>query len=197
MTYRIIYERGNLQHWLKWLKETHQYSAQPYQQFARVNREMGMEADARKVLIEQQNDRLERGDLGGRWAKAQHRLIGLVIGYGYQSWRALIGLAIVVFLAAVLGLTAGHLRTQPDRYVAAHAAGTAHPGSPCSTIEQVGLGIDLALPAIKTGINVPCELDTVSLAGQTLTAVAWLLQLSAWALATLVIAGYTGLIRKT
>jgi hypothetical protein len=40
------------------------------------------------------------------------------------------------------------------------------------------------------------DLDTASSAGQAFTAAIWLPQAVVWALATLVIAGYTGLIRK-
>lgn len=47
-----------------------------------------------------------------------------------------------------------------------------------------------------TGIRDHCDLDTATPAGQAFTAAIWLLQAIVWALATLVIAGYTGLIRK-
>jgi hypothetical protein len=60
----------------------------------------------------------------------------------------------------------------------------------------VGLGLDLGLPIINTGALSRCDLDTASPAGQTLTATAWLLQGTAWALATLVVVGYTNLIRN-
>ena len=157
---------------------------------------MGREADARKVLIEQQKDLLRRGELGRPCARALHRLLGLVIGYGYQSWRALAGLACIVALAAAFGFAAGHIHVQEDRYAATHTAATAHPGSPCSKVEQLGLGMHLALPVIKTGTTEHCDLDSSSRAGQILTAMGWVLQLAAWALATLVVVGYTGLVRK-
>jgi hypothetical protein len=190
-------EGATLDEWLYLLRhQTSGYAAQPYQQLAAVQRAAGHDADARRILIAQQDDLQARGQLGGSWARSWHRLLGVMIGYGYQTWRALLGLAVVVVLAVGLGLTAGHVRAGPKLYVAAHAKMTAQPGTACSTLEQVGLGIDRGLPLINTGIRDRCDLDTVSRTGQIITALAWILQIAAWALATLVIAGYTGLVRK-
>jgi hypothetical protein len=106
-------------------------------------------------------------------------------------------LAVVLGIAIGLGVAAGHLHTVGDRTVAAHTARTGRAGTACSNVEQVALGVDRGLPVIDTGIGDRCELDTTTRAGQLLTAIAWTLQVAAWALATLVVAGYTGLIRRT
>lgn len=63
-------------------------------------------------------------------------------------------------------------------------------------MELIGLGIDRGLPLGSTGIRTRCDLETESATGQWFTLGIWLLQASTWALATLVVAGYTGLIRK-
>jgi len=120
----------------------------------------------------------------------------VAVGYGYETWRALVGLIVIVFLAIALGLTAGRIPVGGGRFEAAHTAATEHPGTSCSIIEQVGLGLDLGLPAINTGLSNNCSLNSTTVPGQGLTAISWLLQGLAWALATLVIAGYTGLIRR-
>jgi hypothetical protein len=197
-TYSALDPRGaDLDRWLLWLRSyTPAYATQPYQQLAAIHRASGNEAAARRVLIAQQDDLLARGELGGRWARAWHRLKGIAVGYGYQSWRALVGLVVVVLLAIALGLAAGHIRAGTGHFEAAHTAATGRPGTACSIVEQVGLGLDLGLPAINTGLNTRCALDSTSAAGQILTGTAWLLQALGWALATLVVAGYTGLIRK-
>jgi hypothetical protein len=197
-TYSALDPRGaDLGRWLTWLRSsTPAYTTQPYQQLAALYRAAGNEVAARRVLIAQQDDLLTRGELGGHWAKAWHRLKKLAVGYGYQSWRALIGLIIVVILGAALGLTAGHIRVGPGRFGAVHSIATGHSGTPCSIVEQVGLGLDLSLPAINTGLSNSCSLDSASRAGQVITVIAWIFQGIGWALATLVIAGYTGLIRK-
>jgi hypothetical protein len=66
----------------------------------------------------------------------------------------------------------------------------------CSLIEQVGAGINCGLPLGTTGSRGRCDFDTTSGRGQAVTAATWGLQVLVWALATLVVAGYSGLIRK-
>lgn len=179
--------------WLDWIRRAPAYAAQPYQQLADHHRRIGHDADARKVLIAQQDDLLRRGDLGGRWARFQQRALRLLLGYGYRTWRAVFSLGLVVLLTCVLGLVAGAIEVSPGRYA------TMRTGSGmerCSTVEQIGVGLDRGLPVINTGISDRCELDTTSVQGQVITGVGWLLQTAAWALATLVVAGYTGLVRR-
>jgi hypothetical protein len=60
----------------------------------------------------------------------------------------------------------------------------------------VGLGLDRGLPLGPTGLRARCDLDTSSTAGQVFTVVLWVVQAAVWGLATLALAGYTGLIRK-
>lgn len=197
-TYTALDPRGaDVSRWLLWLRSyTPAYATQPYQQLAGIHRASGNEAAARRVLIAQQDDLLARGELGGRWARSWHRLKGVAVGYGYQSWRALIGLTAVMLLAIALGLAAGHIPAGAGRFEATHTTASRHVGTACSIVQQVGLGLDLGLPAINTGLTNQCTLDSTTAAGQILTATAWLLQAAGWALATLVVAGYTGLIRK-
>jgi hypothetical protein len=187
--------------WSQWLhvirKHTRVYRAQPYWQLAAIHRTAGHDAAARRILIAQQDDLAAAGGLGGHTARLRHRFLRLIAGYGYETWRAVVGLAVVVTLAIALGLAAGHTRTSTGGYTAIHTNSTEHPGTPCSLIEQVGLGVDRGLPLINTGLSNRCDFDTSSTAGEIFTAIAWLLQLAAWAMATLVIAGYTGLIRRS
>jgi hypothetical protein len=201
LTYSTIPAKPALAQWLEWLRRCTPYAAQPYQQLASVHRAVGDEDKARTILIAQQDDLRARGGLGGRWAKARHRLLGLTIGYGYRTWRAFVGLAAVLLLAVGLGLLAGHVHGG-NRWVAAHTdkAGIGiGPGSRCSTVEQIGLGVERAVPLLITNTRISdrCTLDSSSVPGQIITATGWALQVAAWALATLAIAGYTGLVRKT
>ncbi|PQP53086.1 hypothetical protein C6A88_04330 [Mycolicibacterium austroafricanum] len=66
---------------------------------------------------------------------------------------------------------------------------------PCSSIEQIGLGLSIGLPLFKLATPDSCRLDSSIAIGQALTAIGWLLQLLSWVFATLFIAGFTKVIR--
>jgi hypothetical protein len=197
---RLVYTSLEDIHWNQWLhlitRHTNRYQPQPYQQLAAERRAAGHHADARKILIAQQQDLRERGDLGGWPTRTVHYLWGALGGYGYRTGRTALALLIVLLAAAGLGITAGCIHTSPGRYVAMHAAQTDDPHGPCSLLEQIGVGIDRGLPLATTGIRSRCDFDTTSHWGQVITAASWILQLVVWALATGVVAGYVGLIRK-
>jgi hypothetical protein len=104
-----------------------------------------------------------------------------------QARLALDGLTTTaVALALTLGAHGGVARVDP------------HPpaATQCSAVERVGVGLDLGLPLVKTGIRAHCD-TTASTTGQVLTVAGWGLQLLAWAFATLFVAGFTGAVRKT
>jgi hypothetical protein len=177
--------------WLDLLRNaTRSYAAQPYQQFAGAHRAAGNDGAVRKILMAQRQVQIDRGVLTGRADRAWARLTGLTLGYGYQPWRALIALvvvaAIAVALALSLGAQGGLARVNPKPPTATQ----------CSVVERIAVGLDLGLPLIKTGIQAQCD-TTASTSGQVLTVAGWGLQLLAWGFATLFIAGFTGIVRKT
>jgi hypothetical protein len=177
--------------WLRLLRQgTKSYAAQPYQQFAAAHRAAGHDGEVRRILMAQRQDQIDRKALTGRAERAWARLTGLTLGYGYQPWRALLWLAAVAVIAVILALTLGAhggvARTDPHPPAAIR----------CSAVEQVGVGLDLGLPLVKTGARDHCD-TTASTTGQALTAAGWGLQLLAWAFATLFVAGFTGAVRKT
>ncbi|MHA5051104.1 hypothetical protein [Streptomyces sp. SD15] len=189
LEYAGLPERG-WRDWLRLLGEaTPAYRAQPYQQLAAAHRAAGHDRDVRAVLIAQRRDQLRRAD-AGVGERAWGRFTGITLGYGYQPWRALIGLFATV-LAAVLLAAAGP---------GAHGGLAAAPGDsiagPCTSIDRVGVGLDIGLPLIKTGSRVRCD-TTNTTAGQALTVSGWILQALAWAFATLFVAGFTSAVRRT
>jgi hypothetical protein len=137
----------------------------------------------------QRRDQIHRGAVIG-WDRFWARLTGLTLGYGYQPWRALIVLLVVLAISVGATLTAGH------RGGLARTSGTSTPRAACSVTEQIGVGLDLGIPLLKTGARDQCAPTTTS-AGQALTVTGWALQILAWAFAALFIAGFTGAVRKT
>jgi hypothetical protein len=189
--------------WRQWLHllvhHTPDYSPQPYQQLAAVERAAGHDNNARHILITQQEDLRRRTPeaLGSRIGRWRHRLWGWLGRYGYRAHRLVIALAVVLAFAAGLGYTAGQVSTRPGHHAAERVPSlTVIPGTPCSTAELIGLGIDRGLPLGTTGLRARCDLDTGTRWGQAFTYAIWALQALVWALATLTIAAYTGLVRK-
>jgi hypothetical protein len=178
--------------WLDLVREaTPRYAAQPYQQLAAAYRAAGHDSKVRKILIAQRHAQISDPQLlPSRGERAWARLTGLTLGYGYQPWRALLALLAVVTIAVVLALTLGahgglaRINPQPPA------------ATECSAVERVAVGLDLGLPLVRTGIRAHCD-TTASATGQVLTVAGWGLQLLAWAFATLFIAGFTGIVRKT
>jgi hypothetical protein len=187
--------------WRDWLHlithHTHDYRPQPYQQLAAVLKATGYDSSARDVLIAQQQDLHDRGELGGRLIKSTHRLWGILAGYGYRNGRIVVAFLLVLLLAAALGVTAGHTAIGPGRYVTAHTSQALDPHSPCSLLEQVGVGIDRSLPLASTGVANRCDFDTSTRLGEAFTAFTWMLRALVWTLAIVAIAGYFRLRKAT
>jgi hypothetical protein len=176
--------------WIALLRtETPRYAAQPYQQLAATYRAEGHDGDVRAILMSQRRDQLARGDLTGadRWWA---RLTGLILGYGYQPWRALLYLAAALATSVALSLGLG------AQGALERGGGAGAVPRPCTLIETVGRGLDLGTPFLPRAASTGCEVTT-SAAGMALAIATWILQVLAWALAALFVAGFTGIVRKS
>ena len=188
--------RAALQELLR--KATPSYAAQPYQQLAAAYRSEGHDADARAVLMQQRRDQLDRGALTDRRDRVWARVTGALLGYGYRSSRALVYLVGVLALSVTLAvLLGGHGALAPTPDLSPAAAPSAELRR-CSTVQLIGKGLDLGIPflsAARIGAG-SCEV-TATTTGEALTVARWVLQLAAWALAALFIAGFTGIVRRS
>jgi len=99
----------------------------------------------------------------------------VTVGHGYRPGLALVWLAGVLAVSVGVVLVSGAVR--------------------CSVVEQVGYALNVATPLVKVDAA-RCSVDTGSGAGQFVLASTWLLQILAWAFATLFVAGFTGLVRR-
>jgi hypothetical protein len=165
-----------------------EYAAQPYRQLATAYQATGHEDQARRILIAQQQHLLDSGLLspGGR---LRNRALGLLIGYGYETWRAVIGLLATLIIAVVLLVSVSGAST---RMVAQSPT-----GQPCAIAERLNLAVDETVPLVDTGVRDRCDLDTSAGAGQAVALTTLGLRLLGWGFATLVVAGYTGVVRKS
>ncbi|MFI6098158.1 hypothetical protein ACIA8G_21570 [Lentzea sp. NPDC051213] len=191
--------------WTQWLHlvrhHTQDYRPQPYQQLAAAERSAGHDGNARRILIDQQDDLRNRAprDLGNRFFQLAHCLWGRLTGYGYRARRTALALLLALAAAGTVGYVAGQVDTRPGHHAAERAAPPGIPttaGAACSTVELVGLGLDRGLPLGPTGLRGSCAPDTTTRRGQGFAIVIWIIQAIVWALAVLALAGYTSLIRK-
>lgn len=175
--------------WLHLLRTaTPAHAPQPYRQLATALRAAGQHGQARQALIAQRRDQLDRDSLSGKGERAWARFTGVVLGFGYQPWRALTGVLAAVVLAMVCAAGLGG------------QGGLARPlGNPpaaCSVVDQLGVGLEAVTPLLSTGSHLGCVL-TGTPAGQGLAVLFWVLKLLAWGFLALFAAGFTKAVRRT
>ncbi|WP_308465324.1 hypothetical protein [Rathayibacter soli] len=177
------YPTATLKTWLSLLQRgTPEYKPQPYQQLAAVARAAGHDSDARRALMKQRDDQVIRGKLTPP-LRAWLRFTKLTLGYGYQPWRALIGVA-GVFLIAVM----------TTMYVPGAVANTAT-ATGCTWVEKFQISVDMAIPLVSTSTGTTCHVTSTS-GGQFVAWVGVFLTLAGWALTALFAAGFTRAIRR-
>ena len=172
--------RPNRDAWIALLQTaTPGYAAAPYRHLAAAYRDSGRDRDARAVLLAQRRDHCARATLApGERGRA--RLAGLLVGYGYQPWRALVGLLAVVAVSITITVVLGaHGALAPTP-----AAGDPRPvAASCRPLVLVGEGLDVGIPWWPSARSGPegCE-PTTGPTGTALTISRWVLQLAAWSL---------------
>jgi hypothetical protein len=173
-------------------------TTQPYEQLAAVYRQAGQDTQARKVAIARRADLRKYGNLSpyrwfGNW------LLDKTIKYGYQTWRAGVGLAAAFVAVWVLSFLAQqhHLMVPVGDIQGMHPVPSATrctSSYPC--FYPAGYAVDTVIPIINVhqaefwGPNGHAPWGNAWVAG---TGIATGL---GWALATLLVAGYTGLVRQ-
>ncbi|MFD9700495.1 hypothetical protein [Lentzea sp. NPDC059081] len=175
LTYEGLPRDATVDEWLEFLStRTLRYSTQPWTQLATAHQAAGHERDVRRIRVAQQRDLRLRGQLS-RWGRLWHLVRGMTVGHGYRPGLALVWLAGVLTVSVGVVLLSGAVR--------------------CSVIEQVGYALNVATPLVKVDAT-RCTVDVASGAGRLVLASTWLLQVLAWAFATLFVAGFTGLVRR-
>jgi hypothetical protein len=204
---------------LAWLALQQPFSPQPYRQLAKVMRNAGVDRGARRVLFAME-DHLwkEERTLAAalfRWP------LSLVVGYGYYPLRALAGLLLLVVIgwAVFAGARAAHAMVPRDE--AAYAQFKAH-GVPPDHYEPLApfvYSLENSLPLVKLGQTDRWEPDpapawrhaatqqaggnqgdpensSLFASSRFLFAFQRLQVLLGWVLATLFVAGVTGIVQK-
>jgi hypothetical protein len=185
---------------LEWLRrQLPDFRPQPYDQLARVFRRMGREADAVEVLIAKQEDLIRHGKLSW-WGRLTRRILGVTIGHGYRSGRALLwSLAFVIAGALIFGWanarglmapSSPEILTDPLY----RAGGTIPPDYP--RFEALAYSLDAFLPIVdlhQEGFWLP---DAGKPFGALVRIYLWIHIAAGWFLSTLFVSGVTGLVRR-
>jgi hypothetical protein len=174
------------------------FTAQPYEQLATVYWQAGRDSDARTISIARRADLRRFGNLTG-YRKAANWLLDKTIKYGYQTWRAALGLGVVYvafLLASLIGQHHG-LFIPVGNIADLHpvpAATRCTADYPC--FYPAGYAIDVVIPIVNVHQADSWGPNGYAPWGWAWTAATWLATGLGWALATLLVAGYTGLARR-
>ena len=192
---------------LAWIRSQYQpppgsdraaFATQPYEQLSAVYRQAGQDDQARKVAVARRSDLRKYGKLNpyrrfGNW------FLDKTIKYGYQTWRAGVGLAAVFVIVLVLSFLAQqhHLMVPVGDTDGLHylpSATKCTSDYPC--FYPFGYAINTVIPIINVH-----QADNWGPYGPPPWGRAWIACTYVatglgWALATLLVAGYTGLVRQ-
>ncbi len=185
---------------LEWLRrQLPDFRPQPYDQLARVFRRMGREADAVEVLIAKQEDLIRHGKLSWR-GRLTRRILGITIGHGYRSGRALLwSLAFVIAGALIFGWanarglmapSSPEILTDPLY----RAGGTIPPDYP--RFEALFYSLDAFLPIVDLHQESFWLPDAGKPFGDLVRIYLWIHIAAGWLLSTLFVSGVTGLVRR-
>jgi hypothetical protein len=196
----------SVQNRLEWIRKSHTttsgdraFVASPYEQLARVYRLAGQDADARKVAIARRVDRRAYSDLTW-WQWFSDWFLDKTIKYGYQTWRALLGLIVLYVAALALLVFAQHgdniiVPARPIANIApTPSARACSPGYPC--FYPAAYAVDVVVPIVKVGQSEYWRINGTASWGFAYLTICMLATGVGWALTTLAVVGYTGLVRK-
>ena len=208
---------------LEWLDRQREFKPQPYRQLAKILREIGDDRGARRVLFEMEGRR-RRAQNSTWYQRCWDQVLRTTIGYGLMSWWALswlFGLIFVGFLLFGCGYLGGAIvPTEKEAYDAFEYEGQAPPYYP--RFNALAYSFEHTFPLVTLGVKdhwapksgpawVVPETECAPLksardlrlrghypfrfgAPQLLRYWLWFQTMVGWVLATLFVAGLTGVV---
>ncbi|MDS4011156.1 MAG: hypothetical protein RKK15_07135, partial [Defluviicoccus sp.] len=174
------------------------FSPQPYEQLAKVLRQMGHDDDARKIAIARKQALIARS--GNRASRLARHLVLWPVGYGYRPGRALwCLLALIAFGTLIFSGPVGGGAMLPvklgEAQVTAYRTCAALP-SGYPRFQPLVYAIDTALPIIDFHQEAWWMPDGADVRGFWTQIYLWLHIALGWLLTTLGIAAVTGIIKR-
>ena len=195
---------ASVQQRLEWIRSQYEgekpavFAPQPYEELAAMYRQAGQDTEAREVAIARRRDLRKYGNLN--WYRTfGNGFLDKTIRYGYQTWRAGLGLAAVFVAFLVLSLIGQHQHViVPTGSIKGldpvPTATRCTSDYPC--FYPLGYTVDTVIPIINVRQADYWGPDGNAPYGWLWVAGGWGATAAGWALATLLIAGYTGLVRQ-
>jgi hypothetical protein len=181
-------------------RERKSFATQPYEQLARFYQMAGQDSEGRKVAIARRRDLRRYGNFTW-YRRTGNWLLEKTIQYGYQTWRAVAGIAVLYLAVLVIFWYAQH---RTGLIVPAQATTGIHPppsAAQCTShypcFYPIGYAIDTVIPLINVHQADYWRPNGSAPFGWFYVFVTWTGIVLGWALATLTVAGYTGLVRNT
>ena len=189
---------------LQWIRSQYEgdepaaFAAQPYEQLADMYRQAGQDTEAREVAIARRRDLRTYGNLNW-YRRSGNWFLDQTIRYGYQTWRAAAGLAAVFVAFLVLSVIGQHQHVivplgDVKGLDPVPTATRCTSDYPC--FYPFGYTVDTVIPIINVHQADHWGPDAHAPAGWLWVFSAWGATAAGWALATLLVAGYTGLVRQ-
>ncbi len=192
--------------WLGLQLESHlkaEFKPQPWEQVVAVLRRMGHDVDARKIAIAKQDALLESGLRSRLWSRLWHGFLGETIKYGYESWRALIWMVVIILIGTVIFRDANRadlIVPAKERVYLDHryedAQGTWLPPE-YPAFSPLVYAADVFVPILDLHQETHWRPATSKGGwGWAVTIFMWFYILLGWVFTTVAVAGLTGLVRQ-
>jgi hypothetical protein len=186
---------------LRWLKRQEPFTPKPYRQLAKVLRETGDDSGARKVLFEMERRRRQAEDRSWH-ARLWGRVLKWTIGYDFYSWWALGWLVVLTVVGWGLFRQGYFSRamtpTDKDAYCFFRKQG--RPPDYYQRFTASVYSLENSLPFVNLGQKDHWTPDPNPQVSRRMPGFLgwfrWVQVLLGWLLATLFVAGVTGVVRK-
>ncbi|MFI6687113.1 hypothetical protein [Streptomyces sp. NPDC050485] len=193
---------------LEWIRCNHEtasqlkpasFASQPYEQLSRVYRQAGQDNDARNIAIARRQDLRKYGDLT-LLRRVFNWLMDKTIKYGYETWRAVAGLAAVYVLVLLGSLVAQHYDTAIVPAKDTARLSPAPTASKCTKdyacFYPAAYAADLLVPVINVRQVENWRPNGATSWGWLYVSGVWIATGLGYMLTTLIVIGYTGLVHR-
>ena len=189
---------------MEWLRLQYRskgtFFPQPYEQLIRVLRRMGHEKEAREIAIAKMEDLRRSGTLG-RWARFWNWLLGVTIGHGYKTGYAVGYMLVMIVIGTVVFATADqcHAIVPAKESIYLDERYTSDPTwlpDNYPSFQAIVYSADVFLPVVDLHQEEYWGPNENSDFGWFVRIYVWIHIGFGWILTTILVVGFTGIVRQ-